>query len=498
MTIKIKIAFASVSLFFSVILVDFICFDTLLFYFPNELEWDTSPWYNFLHKTKHIGFRENEQGVLIAGSSVALYSALPEKIQETLQKNVGNKIAVDFYSHVAMSPTDFYYYIEDVIAKKPKLVLYLLNPADLQLDHFRELEGRLTYSEKARLEEYKARMPVRAVYPYLFLKDNFRDISKNDIFLLLTKSILRVNRYRSFFYDPINSYLDGHFRKGRSYHNYTGTFPDNGIWSKGFTTQKFHIQCSLKNGKLSDSIFIPQPNWSVSISGEENFSRVFRFEKSGWHNLNLDFGQGRKTIRLAFASDKTVSSKEIDAKQYGTEYFYGIRLSQNFCKTEIERNISYVRRDYLDEHRFDSMSIAEYGKDYFERLYSNPEQRFETHRLRVVKERKVRLSQSEFSTWSEIEYLKKAANILKEKNIRFVIVNNPENPRELAHYGQSKWYRNFLSYLSGTVVADPARFYDLREYIAEERKFMDPHHLVFEGAMLMTPKYAEIIMENLK
>ncbi|MBE7413667.1 MAG: hypothetical protein HS129_16655 [Leptospiraceae bacterium] len=499
MTIKWKVVFASIALFFSVAVLDYIFFGMLFFQFPNEMEWDTSPWYNFLHKTSHIQFADDEKGSLIVGSSVALYSALPSKIQEELNTNVKwEKVRVELYSHVAMSPTDFYYYIEDVISKKPKLVLFLFNPGDFQLDHFRENENRLTYSEKARIEEYKSRIPVLSVYPWLFLKDHVRDISKNDIFLLLTKSILKVNRYRSFFNDPIDAYIERHYRRSRSYHNYTGAMPKEGVWSKGFTTQKFQIECSLKNGKLEDSIFIPKENWTVSVFGENGFSKILKFEKTGWYDLNLEFHPDTKNIKLVFESDKTVSSKEIDHKQYGKEYFYGIRLSQNFCKNELNKDISYNREDYLDEHRFDSMSKDEYEKDYFERMYSNSENRPETHRLKLLKDRKIQLSKSDFVTWSEIENLKKIAIQLKEKNIRFVIVNNPENPIELTFYENSKWYKDFLHYLNGISEINSGKLYDLKNFIQDEKLFTDPHHLTYKGASLMTKTYARIIQENLK
>ncbi|EMM84141.1 hypothetical protein LEP1GSC037_3658 [Leptospira interrogans str. 2006001854] len=35
-----------------ILFLDRVLFPIALFEFPNELEWDTSPWYNFLHKRK--------------------------------------------------------------------------------------------------------------------------------------------------------------------------------------------------------------------------------------------------------------------------------------------------------------------------------------------------------------------------------------------------------------------------------------------------------------
>jgi hypothetical protein len=100
------------------------------------MEWDTSHWYNFQHSRVNLKPFDNDKiGVLVAGSSVALYSALPSVIEEGLNER-GLQSSVRFYSHVAMSPSDLYRYTEDIVQKNPKVVLYLLNPADFQLDYF--------------------------------------------------------------------------------------------------------------------------------------------------------------------------------------------------------------------------------------------------------------------------------------------------------------------------------------------------------------------------
>ncbi|EMG13017.1 hypothetical protein LEP1GSC151_5751 [Leptospira interrogans serovar Grippotyphosa str. LT2186] len=50
--IKIKIIWIFLFLLLGFLFLDRVLFPIALFEFPNELEWDTSPWYNFLHKRK--------------------------------------------------------------------------------------------------------------------------------------------------------------------------------------------------------------------------------------------------------------------------------------------------------------------------------------------------------------------------------------------------------------------------------------------------------------
>ncbi|MEM7183451.1 MAG: hypothetical protein AAF518_21260, partial [Spirochaetota bacterium] len=84
--------FLACILFLTLVLVlDRILVARLFFYIPNELGWDTSPWYNFLHKRFHISFSSEEEGVLVVGSSVALYSALPREIEQRLQTETKKK-----------------------------------------------------------------------------------------------------------------------------------------------------------------------------------------------------------------------------------------------------------------------------------------------------------------------------------------------------------------------------------------------------------------------
>ena len=473
-------------------------FGWALFQIPNELEWDTSPWYNFIRKTKIIHFTETEKGVLIAGSSVALYSALPQQIEATLKKNGHENSKIEFYSHVAMSPTDLHYYLDDLISKKPKMVLYILNPADFQLDYFREQDGNLVYSEKDRLVDYNERLPVKVIYPLPFFRDNFFSLNKNDLFALLTKSFLLINRYRIFYWDALDAIVDRHERKGRSYHNYTGNEPEEGIWLKGFVPQKFSIDCEIKSGVLRESIFIPVENTKLTVKQNGSLLNEFSFPKTGWYDIGIKPKGNSPAVKLVFESDKKVGSKTIDPKQYGKEFFYGIRLSQNFCKNKFEQNIAYERRKRLDDQRFADMSIAEYRNDYSERLYKDTGIRKETGRLNFVRSQKAMIAKYPFRPWSEVNFITEIRKRLTSFGIRFIIVNNPENPIELASYSNSNWYKALLNFLRTSESTGEESFYDAKDFLIDEKLFIDPHHLTYEGAEKMTGLYAKVIDVNLQ
>lgn len=99
LSIKQKLPLVLILFFSFTFALDNFIFDYLFYKFPNELEWDTSPWYNFQHKIKNTKpFSFHEKGVLIVGSSVALYSALHSQIEGLLNhENSEAPYRVEFF-----------------------------------------------------------------------------------------------------------------------------------------------------------------------------------------------------------------------------------------------------------------------------------------------------------------------------------------------------------------------------------------------------------------
>jgi hypothetical protein len=498
--IKKKILFILGSFLSLVLLLDYLFFYKIFYKFPNELEWDTSPWYNFRHEVINMKpFSYFEDGILIAGSSVALYSALPNEIETKLNENRNSErvYKIRFFSHVAMSPTDFYYYLDDLIEKKPKLVVYLLNPGDFQFDYFLlDPNGSfLGYSEKQRLEHYATRFPVKHIYPGKFVWDNFQSLNKDQVFQLLTKQILNVNRNRLFFFDPIHAYIERHHRKGKSYHNFTGKIPSEGIYLKGWTKQSFTIQCETKKDELDDFIYNEiQDNELLATYKETSYTFPL---KKGWNRINLKLSNEDTSKIIQFHSKGTISSKVIDPKSYAKEKYYGIRLSQNFCKEEIEQNIAYKRVKSLEDEDLFNMTIEEFNDDYYNRLYRDANQRNEL--IRQNHSHKVKRALAEklkFQPWSEWNSLKEIKTKLTKKGIPFIIINNPEISLERNIYTQSEWYKGYLDELKSYEDEVNTFFYDFNNVLEDDRLFLDSHHLTYYGANLMTPIYSTILRRH--
>ncbi|EIE00996.1 hypothetical protein [Leptospira licerasiae] len=520
--LKLKILYLSILFIALFSFIDRIVLENLLFGFPNELEWDTSPWFNFLEKRRRIKFSENEKGALIVGSSVALYSSLPERMNEKLKNT---SIRTEFYSHPALTPSDFYFYKEDIASKKPKLVFFVLNPADLQLDFLiteKENEARLAqykqnllyqensiidfqnleYSEKT-LDEVSAttRHQNRMIYPAQYLREKYKNIlriGKSAFLSLLSRSLFLVVRYRSFLYDPMDAWIENHLRSGRSYHYYTGIIPEEGIYLRGWAKPEFSIDCELKNGIFEESVFFQEKDTTLRIWGEGKailFDKTF--PKSGWHTIKFNVPEKSDRTKLRISSDKKISSLQVDSRIFGTEEIYGIRLSQNFCRNEIRKHISYIRIPGLDDARLSKMDDTTYSKDYTERIYGYKGESSKMSRLVTLRMAKIKLSSSpKFFTWSELEYLKKGIEYLEEQGIQVVLVNSPENPIEREVYEFSPWYKGYISYLEN-LGKTKYKFKNAISDFEDKRSFLDPHHLTYEASERSSDLYAEWILETL-
>lgn len=491
------------SFLFLVLAVDRLMINQAFFLLPNELGWDTSPWYNFLQYNYQTKFSKSQQGVLVVGSSVALYSALPQEMEQQLNQKTKNKMNIRFFSHVAMSPTDFYYYTDRIIAKKPKTILYLINPADFQMDHLHPqpcptkdcAKGRLVFSKKDWLMAYPYRDPTRMFYAFSFLRDHGSNLAKKSILKLASQSFLKINSYRKFFFDPIDALYERHIRRGRSYHTYTGILPQEGIWRQGWTKQDFSIDCQLDRGMLYQLVYITYPGTEVSVFFRQKQIYRKKFTKKGWVNLKIRLADAVDQALLSFHIDKPVASNRVNPRQYGKIYQYGIRLAQNFCRRQLQQDMSYQRGDFLDEHRFENMQLEEYREDYFARLYQDNALRPEVSRMNLLHIGKKQLADMRFQPWIEFSYLQKGVAKLLKNGIRVIIINNPENPLELQLYGSSEWYTGYLQFLANLSVESGYRFLDRKRFFSDPRFFIDPHHLTLPASRQMTREYVKVLQQ---
>lgn len=464
---------------------DFFFFRYLFLRIPNTLEWDSSHWYNFEHNRYWLKDKKNLN--LVAGSSIALYGLHPSQISESFpEKNY------EFYSHVAMTPSDFYYYTDDILTKKPESVTYLINPADFQLENLHKENGSLSYDTIHWREYMQIREPTRKFYSLAFVKDFFWEIKKEDIYKLLTYSLLYVIKYRDFFWDPVDAYFENNYRKQRSYHFYRGMPTNPNVSMRGLTPLEFDQVCE----KEGDEFFTHKPNTSIVLTG--NFEKTkLEFPKPGWYRFQNPKGyKPGETIHWSITPG--ISSNEVLPGSFGIELQFGVRFSGFFCKKNPNLlNSSYSRITGVEESRLENFTDNEYDRDYFLRFKENQEKRKELFRLYKLEEAKKLLASSEFQTNPELEYLKKAIQRLTQNGIRVVLINSPENPLELQTYVKGKWYAGYLQYLQN-ISKERYTLWDAKEVISNKKRFYDPHHLTYIGATEFTSRYIAFLKSNLE
>ncbi|WP_246051939.1 hypothetical protein [Leptospira idonii] len=495
-----------VLLFGATLVLDYLVFNQLYFYLPNEMEWDTSPWYNFEKKRKDLKADSSPNKVIVTGSSVALYSVLPD----VLNRRANGSYNVDFYSHVAMAPSDLYYYKEDIVKTNPKMVMYVLNLADFQWEYVFIENGKFRFEKKLWIDEFADRYPAKLFYPLEFLKDYFFDIGRKKISKLAAKSLFYASRYRVFFWDPIDTYIENHFRSGRSYNKYQGSLPKEGIWSKGWTKLSASMQCDISK-KEEDSIFFSRNHSKIKFSFYQTEEDAFKklplvhseeriFSKSGWvgiawKSFSLPSSQSYFLKLEVLEGDTT--AKAADLFRTGKDYPVGVRLSHYFCKEPSYADRSYLREPYYDEVRFTEMTSEEYDEDYFQRMLESADQRNELYRLNVLRQNKKKIGTTKFEAWMEYTRVLEISDYFKEKNIPFVLVLAPENPVESVLYTKSEWFQGMTTHLRTHIESNGQNFHNEVDFSSVKQMFFDPHHMTYDGAYAFQPTLEQIISSSL-
>jgi hypothetical protein len=506
------VAIVAFTLIGATLILDYLIFNKLLFSIPNEMEWDTSHWYNFAYASREAKQPVDGKKVIITGSSVALYSVLPDQMFPSENK----KIHPQFYSHVALAPTDLYYYKEDIAKANPDLVVYLLNFADLQWEYISIKNGEFVFDEARWLNEYSDRYPARTNYPTEFLSDYFSKLNKKQIAKLAAKSLLYVNRYRHFAFDSVETWFDNHLRSGRSFQKYNGSIPKEGVWSKGWTGPQATLHCNF-NRTFDDSIFTLKKNTVIKVTvysaskpdishNKESIipvaSTVLNFDKSGWNAFSWDRVSGLAGVSSAEVKLEVLegmgTATEANLYKYGKDFPVGVRLSHYFCKTPAFTNKSYSRDSYIDEKRFTEMNSIQYDEDYFLRILDHAGERPELGRLHTLYNKKREIKDLTFKPWFEYNQILRVSRYFKEKNIPFVIVMSPENPLESSAYVDGKWFNGMLTHLKESLRQNQQKLINHTLIIGKKQSFFDPHHLTYDGAESFNPFIETLILDELQ
>ncbi len=490
---------------------DRIFFKWYIFSPENHSGWDNHRWYNFEYHLQKLEkkYPAEDPLVILTGSSIAQYSVSAEDLGSEILKKTGKRVNTELVTHASLMPSDLYQYVKRLRKLQPDYLVFLLNPADFDLERFTPLhEPAPAYETEFHNIYLNKRFPARIFYPAAQVYENYNYTAYSDALRLIVRESLYAFRFRDQWTDALEFSRKAEKGGLRSYLYYQGIPVPQGVWREGRTSWCFSFPASvLKNGKFEAEI--PQGLFNSEFYIEfyennpdcsRNHSPVFTYRPAGpgWQSAEIPGISPSVTVTAVLSHAEPFKGGKTVPVQPDLPFssVKGVRLNGDFGRDRPVPSGDYLyRRKYLDDERLNIMSDSEYLADYRERQEppdwrGRPEVR-QLNQLRVSKQL---LNWHKFrSDIPQIQYLEKIIN--ENKNIKIIIINNPENPHTKDVYRNSEWYLGYLEYMNGLVKQNPGRLYfaDLSDALPQQ-KFMDAHHLTWYGMQEMNPLYADTLI----
>ena len=549
--------------------LDRFIYDYLIFTPENRTGWDSYRWYNFEYHLRrlerdykdHRTRRANgDKLVLIVGSSIAKYSVQSAMLEDRLKARGLKNVRVEILTHASMIPTDLKYYLPRIQSLGADLVVYITNPADLDLERFSPpWETAPEYLNQAEEAFLKGRLPMLTYYPGPFAADRPGIIGVQERLRLFTRNFFTALRFKDRWFAPVSYNLNGYRRPVlKSYLYYQGEPGHTLLWREGLTgacfafprdyiTQdfqppisKFHFQrptplgftsdfrlrfYSYKNTKQTrpdlargpmarDFSAVTAPLSSCKLPENAKLILDHRSPATGWQNAplplrNIRPGDDSIFLRLSHVVSLDKKKKLIELKDevdYPITLGQGIRLPGNFGLKRYLFDDYLVRRPSLEDLRLFNLNQDEYIKDYTRRIqpdnWGEPEN-IAMHQFNRLRLAKYYTNWYDFKPVYQARELREITKVFNQPDVnssgfptRILIVNNPENPLSLAEYEHSVWYSGYLDFMQSLAAGPGVRFRDLHNQ-APFNLFVDAHHLTYKGVEFMAPRYAALIEENL-
>lgn len=494
--------FILLGVFFS---LDWIVWELGIWKIPNEANWGTDFFYNFVYEKKRIlSSITTNRRVLVMGSSVARYSFDPQLLQEYLNSR-GKDVDVRLLSHAGFTPIDAYAQREEIIRMNPEIIVYPLNFVDFRI--FRAFE---IYPEKplSTVDEnllisdslnptYSPQ--AKFAYPYSVLRDFHNYLNLENKAMFLSAYLFSFYRYREIAYDNLKYVYNHRYSRNTSYYWYSGVQIPERVstlgwtgkrfsfeWNESFQKKGFYVQIVpeiLKKGNLS----------LVFLSDKHREDRIFT--EPGWKQIHLEnFSPGEQII-CELSETWIPFDASGDRFDYAKEPM-GVRLQETFGLDSPKRDYHIVREERSEDLRFKGMTEAEY-RDYFQfRLLQDRDKRPGLVTMTLYKDAKERLHREQFRAFFHYRYLKEFLNSMSEKEIKVLFILNPENPFSYMWYEDSMYHKDEVQYLK-SLENKNLIFWNLTGKLAGNQ-FSDYHHMTFGGMQEMLPVYGQKIFELLE
>lgn len=486
---------------------------------PNESAWSEHPFYNFEYRAREalatVPVAADSYRVVVAGSSLALYSIHAPEFKATLRPHLnGREVDLRVLSHQGMSTMHLAAYADRILATRPDVVVIPLGTVDFRLerpimlgiDGLDSPDPAVRESLLAASLRYTVSKPeFRMLAPLGWLREYGYDLDLNQISAALLATGIAVYRYRPMIRAPIATLLDNRFSRGRSYHEYAGVpVGGGGITHRGWTARAFELEMTarlLADGLLfqaPDELFAAaapgRPSLRISAVADEfqYGTRVLEL-KPGWQTLSFENESGETRLRpgdrLRFELSHT-SESAADADQRG------VRLSRNAGR-EIEELRDLSREPRREDRLYRAYSDVRYRESFARRIL-----RFDragSEYLEALKQARQIWAQRPFEPdlpgFRAFESFRKR---LAEAGVRLLIVNNPENPISLEWYADSAWYQEYLRYLATSPGSSQRYDFFDASRLLKMQMFYDYHHLSYYGAEAYSRAVALRLAELLK
>ena len=527
---RLKLALITALLLASTAALDRLVYGHLIFLPDHAGGWDQFRWYAFEYHQRRLerSARDGRPLILFVGSSVAKYAVQKQLLEAELARR-GISARVELIVHASLMAADLRKYLPRLLRLEPRVIVYLTNPADLDLERYtRPWEGAAGYQEDAFFEYARNRHPMLIFFPAAFAWEHRGRLPVEEQIRLYIRGASPGLRFRAEWFDALQFTARARLGQVRSYLNYQGIPLREGIWREGRTGGCFSLpRAVLEERPLlvqivrdlqkapnfrinaysyldgaepprSGRVPAPQP-WPCRLPRSGRPLAELRPDRSGWQNLALPkIPAEHNRVYFALSHVELTEGVVLPVRPGMPAHSgLGLRLPAHLGLRRAPRNDYLTRHLALEDLRLALQSDREYERDFAKRVHppdwelpANVALR-QFNQLRLAK---LILNWYDFSPMPLARDLVKLARAMPAQT-RFVIVNNPENPLTRETYATSQWYRDYLAFLRS--IGPRVAVHDLQGSLAMQ-DFSDAHHLTYYGMLHILPEYGRIVAEALQ
>ncbi|TGM06530.1 hypothetical protein [Leptospira jelokensis] len=483
--------------------IDFLFFRKIQFLLPNESPWNTNHFFNFLYEYERIrSLPKTKKRIIIVGSSVAYYSLDAKALEKSLLEKFSLDVDVFYLAYAGNSPLYVYLLLGWLEPLAPDLVVYPVNFIDYRLHRTYVLfpEGRNDSVEETVMVQDALTFTEAPQSLWVFPWETIREVgSAMDMETLsryLVSSGFSFYRYKDIYEQNLQNLFQHRFGRNTSYHSYMGVSIPEGVNGLGWTGKQFSFYPTKKMEEKG--IWLEVTPFLLSGSScQLEFSNgetklVVELREPRWTKIHLDPAFFRENKQITATLERVWFAHEASGAYL--DYHWdpmGVRLEQTFGLEEPKSGVQYIREPRTEDFRYNGMDDETYTRYFYYRLLEGLEKRPGIGYLVALKNAKERIRSEKFRPIFHFRYIQKIAEHFRNRNLPFLLINNPENPISLRWYEGSGWYKDHLQYLQ-SLESGSVHFWDIRNALPMQG-FSDFHHFTYVGMEQMNSIYAERI-----